>query len=130
MLRFFLIFVSFLSVSAGAETTTPGEVLFHLHCAACHGKDARGSGTVGAAIKEDPADLTALSQRHGGAYPVQYIVRKIDGRAPLEAHGRGMPVYGWFFEGPPTTLTDKNGEAVETTEAIAHIVFWLERIQR
>ena len=107
-----------------------GERLFQLHCAACHGEKADGTGSIGAALGNDPSNLTLLAQRNANVFPVLDVVSKIDGRTPLPAHGGAMPVYGWFFEGPQTSLTTPRGTTVITTEDIAALVAWLASLQR
>ena len=119
-----------LALSLSAGRAEDGERLFALHCAACHGTDARGDGTVGHALGTDPADLTRLAARNSGVFPRAQAARKIDGRDPLTAHGGEMPVYGWFFEGPEVRLSTENGESVLTTAPIAAIILWLESVQQ
>jgi len=47
-------------------SATSGQEMFNTYCAACHGKDAKGNGPAGGALKVPPPDLTTLSQRHDG----------------------------------------------------------------
>jgi mono/diheme cytochrome c family protein len=112
-----------------AGSLDKGERLFALHCAACHGSDARGGGTLGGSLEADPADLTRLATRNGGVFPRVDAVRKIDGRSPIAGHGGEMPVYGWFFDGPETQMPAQSGETIITTEAISRIILWLESVQ-
>ena len=126
---YLILFALWPSHSLAEGTPAPGERLFALHCAACHGLDARGTGSIGAALAENPADLTTLAQRNGGRFPVMQAVSKIDGRTEVAAHGDAMPVYAYFFDGPKTTLQASDGKTIETTEAIAQIVFWLSTQQ-
>ncbi len=125
-----LLFAFWPVVSLANDPEAQGKRLFALHCAACHGDDARGSGSVGAALEENPADLTVLQRDNGGTFPVLRTVTKIDGRTIVKAHGATMPFYGYFFKGPVETLHTASGDAVETTRAIAQIITWLEAIQR
>ena len=77
-----------LLVGVGAE-------LFATHCASCHGFDARGDGPAASALRPPPADLTQIAARSGGVFPESSIVRLIDGRFDLPAHGsREMPIWG------------------------------------
>jgi mono/diheme cytochrome c family protein len=47
-------------VPADEASLARGAELFQIHCAMCHGADARGSGTVAAfLVKKKPADLTS-----------------------------------------------------------------------
>jgi hypothetical protein len=50
---------------------------------------------VAASFKVEVPDLTTLAHRAGAAYPRERVVRIIDGRHILGAHGsRTMPVWG------------------------------------
>lgn len=129
MLRLFFVLIALWPAASLADGKDPGEKLFALHCAACHGQNAKGTGPIAGQLRDDPADLTGIARRNGGVFPIAATVAKIDGRAPFAAHGGAMPVYGWFFDGPSATLKDADGQEIETTEAIAQIVGWLARQQ-
>ncbi|MEO1678105.1 MAG: c-type cytochrome [Pseudomonadota bacterium] len=107
-----------------------GGRLFALYCATCHGAAADGAGRSAGILSGAPADLTGLSARNGGRFPVAETVARIDGRAGLEAHGGAMPVYGRFFSGAPVEIDDPRGAAVSAAAEIADIVAWLETQQR
>jgi mono/diheme cytochrome c family protein len=75
-----------------------GKELYERFCAACHGVAGRGDGPVAASFTVEVPDLTLIARRAGGAYPRERIVRIIDGRHILGAHGsRTMPVWGEDF---------------------------------
>ena len=75
-----------------------GKDLFMRHCASCHCEEGKGNGPAAAALKNQPADLTSLSLKHGGQFPRAEIMRFIDGERPVPAHGpRHMPVWGEVF---------------------------------
>ena len=79
-------------------TDAPG--MFQAYCAACHGKQARGDGPAAAALKTVPADLTRISARNGGTFPVAKVRRYIEGLDEIPAHGsRDMPVWGQVLRG-------------------------------
>jgi len=83
-----------------APTTSPssGKEMFNSYCASCHGKDAKGNGPAASALKQLPADLTALSIRNGGKYPADKVASVLRGQANLMAHGdQEMPVWGPVF---------------------------------
>ena len=72
-----------------------GQDLYQRFCASCHGADGRGNGPVAASFKVEVPDLTLLARRAGNAYPRERVVRIIDGRHIVGAHGsRTMPVWG------------------------------------
>lgn len=73
----------------------PGKELYERFCAACHGVTGRGDGPVSKSFSVEVPDLTLIARRAGGTYPRERIVRIIDGRHILGAHGsRTMPVWG------------------------------------
>jgi mono/diheme cytochrome c family protein len=102
-----------------------GSTSFDLYCASCHGRGGTGDGPVASALRIRPADLTLLSQRHGGAFPRDEVRSFIDGasRSPA-AHGSSeMPVWGSTFR------------ALETSDArvrvrLDNLVAFIESLQR
>jgi mono/diheme cytochrome c family protein len=79
--------------SAAEEKPDAGTTLYRRYCASCHGTAGRGDGPVAEALATRPKDLTALS------YDVPTLMRAIDGRRTIRAHGPSeMPVWGYIFE--------------------------------
>ncbi len=113
---------------AGQEADE-GAQLYERHCATCHGLDGDGQGPMAGVLVIQPSDLTALAAREDGAFPVLRVIRRIDGRDPLVAHGSPMPVYGDFFEGDDTALKTASGQPVMTSRAIADLVAFLKTLQ-
>ena len=76
-----------------------GPELYAAHCAACHGKDAKGGGPAGRALKTLPPDLTRIAERNGGVFPFVRVQEIISGEDQSRAaHGtREMPVWGPLF---------------------------------
>jgi len=81
--------------------TTPeaaGQATFHANCASCHGLDLKGTGPAAPALNSKPTDLTQLSKRNGGKFPLAMVERAIQGNEFVLAHGsREMPVWGEAF---------------------------------
>jgi len=100
-----------------------GQQQFNQRCAVCHGLEGQGDGVLGPHLKEQPADLSQLSERNGGTFPFWEVYGKIDGRDKVGAHGPGdMPVWG----------TDERYEGTSGRLAmgqILEIVFFLQSIQ-
>jgi mono/diheme cytochrome c family protein len=72
-----------------------GKDLYQRFCASCHGAEGRGDGPVAASFKVEVPDLTLIARRAGNVYPRERVVRIIDGRHIVGAHGaRTMPVWG------------------------------------
>ncbi|WP_299671299.1 cytochrome c [uncultured Roseobacter sp.] len=128
-MRFLLALAVCLGQPLAAQDTEEGERLFRLHCAACHGAEAEGKGPMAPILLIQPADLTTLSERHEGSFPVYRVVKRIDGRDPLVSHGSDMPVYGWFFEGTGVAIATESGQPVMTSQPVADLVAWLRTIQ-
>jgi mono/diheme cytochrome c family protein len=85
----------FVSPVSAAEDGQPGRQLYLRYCSACHGPEAKGDGVAGTLMRPSPADLTLLASKNGGEFPMERVVRNIDGREALRAHGEpAMPVWG------------------------------------
>jgi mono/diheme cytochrome c family protein len=83
------------SGAAAAEPEPPGRHHYLRYCGACHGPEAKGDGLAGSLMRIRPPDLTLLASRHGGEFPLEQVVRTIDGREAPHAHGTPeMPVWG------------------------------------
>jgi mono/diheme cytochrome c family protein len=82
-------------VDSAAGGDDPGRQLYLRYCSACHGPEGKGDGVAGSLMRPHPADLTQLAARHGGEFLMEQVVRAIDGRQALRAHGEpAMPVWG------------------------------------
>jgi mono/diheme cytochrome c family protein len=89
-----------------------GRATFAMHCAACHGANGEGDGPAAAALAQRPADLTRIAARRGGVFPDAAVLRIIDGRDPIVAHGtREMPVWGRHFGAGHLPGTDAQAAA-------------------
>jgi mono/diheme cytochrome c family protein len=122
------------AVQANSQTPVPadpGRGDFMNYCAACHGVEAKGDGTVAEFLTITAADLTQMSLRNGGIFPRQRAIEVIDGRAQVSVHGeRDMPVWGdWFkFEADSDGAGTKTEKVVR--ERITALVDYLESIQQ
>jgi len=103
-----------------------GRDLFVAYCAACHGREGRGDGPVSPALRVQPADLTSLARRNGGAYPAARVQGRLTGAAgPDEsgAHGStAMPIWGPIFR----QLGD---DAVNARVRVENLVSYIRSIQ-
>ena len=93
-----------IALAAGTVTGRAGELgdgnraLFVKYCAACHGENGKGGGIVASALAKPVPDLTGLSRDNSGRFPLERVIRAIDGRNPVAAHGTSeMPVWGDVF---------------------------------
>jgi hypothetical protein len=120
-----------LAVPAFAEgDAAKGEALYRQHCAVCHGIEATGKGPMVTVLVVQPADLTTLTERYDGVFPLERVAARIDGRDPLVSHGSYMPIYGDFFEGRDVALKSAAGQPLMTSQPIADLIAWLESIQK
>jgi mono/diheme cytochrome c family protein len=72
-----------------------GQDLYRRFCASCHGVEGRGDGPVAASLRVNVPDLTRTAEHGPTADVRERIVRIIDGRYIIGAHGtRVMPVWG------------------------------------
>lgn len=106
-----------------------GAMLYADHCAVCHGADADGKGPLAPALLLQPPNLRTLTTRHGGVFPMERVVTRIDGRDPLVAHGSPMPVYGEFFEGDDTAMKTASGQPMMMSGPVANLVAYLQGLQ-
>ncbi len=106
-----------------------GEGAFRTFCATCHGTDAQGDGLMSGMLTVEPPDLTGLAQSNGGVFPVFEVVRQIDGRDPMLAHGGEMPLFGAMFDFPDGSIKSETGQPIITAQPIADIAAWLASIQ-
>src|SRR5512134_63832 len=77
-----------------------GKREYDSNCAGCHGLTGKGDGPYMLVLaKKDPADLTTLTRKNNGVFPIQRVYEVIDGRQALQAHGpRDMPIWGLDYQ--------------------------------
>lgn len=80
---------------AQKEKVDIGRQEFEVHCAICHGMDAKGNGSYAYNLEVAPADLTLLARNNAGTFPADRVIEVIDGRSQIKSHGsREMPIWG------------------------------------
>ena len=90
-----VLLVALSATVAAADPPYDGRQLYLKYCGACHGPAGKGDGIVGTFMRVKPADLTEIAARHGGQFPLEQVVKTIDGRDMLRPHGEpAMPVWG------------------------------------
>ena len=112
--------------ASDAELVDRGQARYQGDCGGCHGKFARGDGTVAKVLTIPPSDLTVLAKDNQGRFPEDYVRRVIDGRElPPSAHGQtGMPVWGRDYR---RSLLAYSEEVVQRN--INELVAYLKSIQ-
>ena len=116
-------------VGAAEPDTQIGSELFVEFCAPCHGERAVGDGPMAKVLSVPPTDLTRLGESNDGLFPVFRVVRQIDGRDPMLAHGGDMPLFGEIFDFPDAAIAAETGQPIITAQSIVDIVGWLMSIQ-
>jgi mono/diheme cytochrome c family protein len=87
------------STCAFSEDIDSGKTNYESSCAACHGQNGKGDGSVSAELRTKPSDLTLIAKRNGGVFPTEVLYQIIDGRRTIRAHGTyEMPVWGSVFQ--------------------------------
>ncbi|MEM9550668.1 MAG: cytochrome c [Pseudomonadota bacterium] len=123
--------ISSLAAPLQAQDAVIGAETYRHYCATCHGIDARGRGPMSPSLVLQPPDLTGLTARNGGVFPMARVVTRIDGRDPLTSHGSPMPVWGPYFEGDASVpLKAETGQPILTSAPIADLVAYLQRLQK
>jgi hypothetical protein len=77
-----------------------GKHEFESHCVVCHGWEGKGDGPFAhfELLKIKIPDLTTLSRKNNGVFPLQRVYEVIDGTEALKAHGtREMPIWGTVY---------------------------------
>lgn len=116
------------------KTPDLGKLEYEAKCATCHGAAGKGDGPLRPFLTKSPPDLTTLTQRSGGAFPVQIVWQTIDGRPakPIGAHGtRDMPVWGREYRMEALDSGDMEKAAPEwyVRGRILALIDYLERLQ-
>lgn len=74
----------------------PGLREYQANCAACHGVSGKGDGPYNELLKRSATDLSTLSRRNGGVFPVARLYEVIEGAGT--GHGsREMPIFGQSY---------------------------------
>lgn len=116
-------------VSAGLAQELGGQGIYLEYCAGCHGKAAKGDGPLADLMSIGVPDLTGLSRRYGGIFPLVSVVRQIDGRIEMRGHGDPMPVFGALLSGASAVVDTAAGDPIVTKAAVLAVADYLEEIQ-
>lgn len=117
------------ALPAAAQDAETGAGLYAQYCATCHGMSAKGDGPTSAVLTLQPSDLTQLAATNEGRFPVVRVVRRIDGRDPLIAHGSPMPIFGGFLDRGDAVIQAETGQPVLTVRSVADLVAYLQGVQ-
>ena len=89
--------VAFAASTQAADKPDFGKREYNSNCAVCHGVKGDGKGPYAGMIADNQggSDLTTLTKKNGGVFPILRVTETIDGRHLVKAHGpRDMPIWG------------------------------------
>lgn len=115
---------------SGRAEEPDGALLYAESCATCHGPAAEGDGPRAGDYETAPPDLTLFAAHADGVFDAGRMVRLIDGREGLAAHGGPMPLFGGLLTGRTVEVVGADGIPVSTTDRIAAIVAFIETLQK
>lgn len=126
--------VTALAIPAASVAQEIGKASFMANCAVCHGANGTGNGPIVDFMKAAPSDLTQISKRNGGQFPIQSVYDVIADVEQNRGHGTSdMPVWGDRFN---TDIIAQEGEygagnsGMATAQSrILELVFFLATIQ-
>jgi len=117
------------ALPAAAQDVRAGAEIYRSHCATCHGVDAQGDGPMAEILAVDTPGLTGLAAANDGEFPLLRVMRQVDGRDPMLAHGGVMPLFGDYFAGNTVAVQGPGGQPILTSQPIADLAAWLASIQ-
>ncbi|WP_102108059.1 c-type cytochrome [Oceaniglobus roseus] len=114
---------------APAQEIDPGTELFAYYCAYCHGDDAKGEGILSPFLTIPVPDLTGLSARNGGTFPMLRVVHLLNGTWKDKLHGGPMPDFGPLFDEETQGYGDKALSVLDRNGRILTLALYLEGLQ-
>jgi mono/diheme cytochrome c family protein len=123
-----------LSLAAAAGTaeaqSNAGAAEYVRACASCHSLTGHGDGPLAEYMTVAVPDLTQISARNDGVFPMLEVIQIIDGRTGVRAHGGPMPVWGDRFEATAASEAGDYGAEVMVRGRILALATYLEAIQQ
>lgn len=117
--------------TARAEEELIGSAEYGTSCAVCHGVGGQGDGPMAKFLNVPPSDLTQLSAKHDGKFPLLEVFQLVDGRAITSAHGtRAMPIWGDRYKAEMEDMYGPYGSETAVRSRILELIFYLQQIQR
>ena len=66
-------------VAAQGSTSYTSANDYQSFCASCHGSAGKGDGVLANSLRKHPSDLTELTIKNQGVYPIDAVLKMIDG---------------------------------------------------
>lgn len=107
---------------------TSGVADFADLCAPCHGATGVGNGPMAADLTVKPAELTGLSARNGGVFPLARVMSKIWGYSEGAVPSM-MPQFGPLLDSPTVLVDVGDGIQTPTPERLIDLAEYLQSIQ-
>lgn len=124
-----LFFVPFIALGSSLGADSTGESLFLENCISCHGVTGHGDGPNAKGLGIAPADLTKISARRGGVWPMLEMMSILDGYSRNTLPREDMPVFENFLDNEMVEFDTGNGEEVLVPSKLIEIVEYLETLQ-
>ena len=115
---------------ATAQDDEIGAAMYASACASCHGAAGKGDGVIGTLLAEAPPDLTTLSARNDGRFPMLEVIRIIEGESGQDVHSGPMPPFGELYYRTETELMGEQGAILGARGRMLSLALYLESIQQ
>lgn len=123
--------VPILVAACAPQPEAVGKTLYMDHCTACHGPSGRGDGPLAGDLDRAAPDLTLISQRNGGSFPMARVMSVIDGYSRARDGNVTMPEFGIDLQAGPLVLYDSgDGRRTPTPSKLVALAEYLRTIQR
>ena len=123
--------LALIAVACAPAPEVSGRSLFMDHCTGCHGATGQGGGTLTAGLDRPVPDLTTISARNGGQFPMAEVMSTIDGYTRRREGNVTMPEFGADLQDGPLLLVDTgDGIKTPTPERLVALAEYLRSIQR
>ena len=124
-----------MSKSVVSDLALDGKQTFLRYCASCHGVHGTGDGPVSKSLIVQPADISRLKYDNRGKFPIEWVLKTIDGREMPRAHGLSdMPVWGQWFSSQAMAegvlQDDINGIEKLVRKRLDNLVAYIKTLQK
>lgn len=118
-----------IAACAPEDKTPTASADFAALCVTCHGPGGKGDGPAASGMQPPPADLTRIAARHGGNFPRDSVMGRINGYT-MGSGDSPMPAFGDLLDGREVMYDSGDGRAVPTPARLVALSRYLESIQQ